>query len=205
MPESIRNIFIMLGGAFFITTIYFMLISRRAVVTQSTFGAAFTSLASSSNSMSSQPPLKSYFQLVVDDKGETSIIEREFTDVKEVEYSNTPQMLKKLDPAFGEAKDVIFTSLSGENPWHHCPAPQIVVCLGGGWYVRTTDGTKIDMYPGDVIYQDNTEHHPAEESATKKAMHFSGSLNGKPCDQMIVQLNLKKGPIANSKTAPQPL
>jgi len=205
MPESPRNVLIMLGGAFFITTIYFMLVSRRAVITQTTVGAAFTSLASSSNSMSSQPSLKSYFQLLVDENGETSVTKRYFTDTEEVGYSNTPQIVKKLDPAFAAPKDVIFTALSGENPWHHCPEPQIVVCLGGGWYVKTTDGNIVDLLPGDVLYQDNTEKHPAAKEGTKKAMHFSGSLNGKPCDQMIVQLDLKKGPIENSKDAPPPL
>jgi len=133
------------------------------------------------------------------------MMQRNFSGVKEVGYSNTPQLLKKLDPSFATPSDIIFTSLAGENPWHHCPAPQIVVCLGGGWYIRTTDDTVTEFRPGDVLYQDNTELHPAAKVGTRQAMHFSGSLDVKPCDQMIVQLDLKDGPIANSKQASPPM
>lgn len=151
--------------------------------------------------------LKSYYQLVVDANGSTSMMERDFTGVKEVGYSNTPQLLKKLDPSFASPRNVMFTSLAGENPWHYCPAPQIVVCLAGGWYIRTTDGHVTEFRPGDVLYQDNTKEHPAALEGTRQAMHFSGSLDdGKPCDQMIVQLDLKDGsPVADSKHAPPPM
>lgn len=150
--------------------------------------------------------LKSYFQLVVDEHGETSIVQREFSKVEKVDYSNTPQLVKKLDPSTATPVDVIFTSLQGENPFHHCPAPQIVVCLGGeGWYIETTDGQVTELHDGDVLYQDNVEEHPAAEKGTRRAMHFSASLGNQPCDQMIVQLQLTDGPVANSKAAPGPM
>lgn len=204
--------------------------------------AAFTSLTSSpsstpppstSTSTPPKPSLKSYYQLVVDARGETSVLQREYQNVQEVGYSNTPQLLTKVPSSFATPTNVIFTALQGANPWHHCPTPQIVVCLRGGWYVQTTDGKTTELLPGDVIYQDNTADHPGAAAAAATAavpkgttgtrsrteqqhehhhaaMHYSGSLNknidgqDEPCDQMIVQLQLKEELVANSKDAEPP-
>jgi hypothetical protein len=182
--------------------------------------AAFTSLTSSSSSSTpppaaasattpAKPSLKSYYQLVVDAQGETSVLQREYKDVQEVGYSNTPQLLTKVPTHFATPTAILFTALAGANPWHHCPTPQIVVCLRGGWYVQTTDGETTELLAGDVIYQDNTVNHPgAAVEGTHKAMHYSGSLTidgkDKPCDQMIVQLQLKEELVANSKDAEAP-
>jgi len=186
-----------------------LLLTRQAAVQQTIFGAlnsmAFSTSSTTRTDESGQVSLKSYYQLQVDENGETSVAKREFRNVREEGYSNTPQLIKKLDPHFAIATDVIFTSLSGENPWHHCPEPQIVVCLSGGWYVKTTDGETVQLLPGDVLFQDNTAKHPAANEGTHDAMHFSGSLFDGPCDQLIVQLDLKDGPIPNSKEAPPPL
>lgn len=149
--------------------------------------------------------LKPYYQLVVDDDGGTSIVKRTFSDTEKVGYSNTPQLVNTLNSSVATPSDIVFTALEGDNPFHHCPAPQIVVCLGGGWYVRTTDGVVTEFHPGDVLFQDNVRTHPAAENGTRRAMHFSGSLGDRPCDQMIVQLHLTDGPIANSKDAPPPM
>ena len=150
--------------------------------------------------------IKPYYQLVVDEQGGTSIVLREFTNVHQEGYSNTPQLVEKLDPSFATPTNVIFTSLQGENPFHHCPSPQIVVCLAGKWYIRTTDDKVTEFGPGDVLYQDNTAQHPAARPDTHRAMHFSASVGDEPCDQMIVQLKLANGgPVANSKEAPPPM
>ena len=167
------------------------------------------------------PSLKSYYHLIVDGDGKTSIMKRDFANTQIKGYSNTPQVIKKINPDVAVPKDIVFTALRGENPWHHPPAPQIVVCLGGGWYVRTNDGVRVEFYPGDVLYQDNIEAHPGVTGTTTTThasseghaviehagQHFSGSLNGEPCDQMIVQLELKNGPIVvtdDSKNVPSP-
>jgi hypothetical protein len=121
---------------------------------------------------------------------------------------NTPQLLTKVPTHFATPTDIIFTALQGDNPWHHCPTPQIVVCLRGGWYVQTRDGETHNLLPGDVIYQDNTADHPSAQTGTHAAMHYSGSLKldgrDEPCDQMIVQLKLKNELVANSKEAEPP-
>ena len=71
---------------------------------------------------------------------------------------------------------------------------------------RRSDGKTTKLLPGDVLYQDNTEEHPAAQMNTRKGMHFSGSLDDKPCDQVIIQLDLTDGaPKVSSKDLPGPL
>lgn len=165
--------------------------------------------SSTSNKQNSNTPsltsLKSYYQLLVDELGETSVVKRDFKNVEEKGYSNTPQLVKQLDPNFATPTNVIFTQLAGENPWHHCPSPQLVICVGGGWYIKTTDGNTQKLLQGDVLYQDNTEQHPSAKKDTRQAMHFSGSLNNEPCDQVIIQLELTNGFASTSKDKAGPL
>jgi len=156
------------------------------------------------------PSLKSYYHLMVDKNGGTSIIEREFRDTEEVGYANAPQVVKELNPDFAKPTNVVFTALEGENPWHFCPAPQIVVCLRGGWYIRTNDGVKTEFREGDVLYQDNVEGHPGAKKEEGDGIehvgqHFSGSLDGRPCDQTIVQLDLTRGPQVTTPDSKPPL
>jgi len=202
-----------------------MLLSRSAFLQQSYLLPTMTSLFTSSSSSETNaksgkskpstdnggdaPSLKSYFQLTVDSDGVTSIIKRDFVNTEVKGYSNTPQVIEKMNPEIAIPTDIVFTALSGEDPWHHAPAPQIVVCLGGGWHIKTNDGKRVDFHPGDVLYQDNTENHPGAtkgKAVEHAAQHFSGSLNGEQCDQMIVQLELKKGPVVadSTKEVPRP-
>ena len=189
-----------------------LLLLTRQTLTRQAIGAAFNTMASSStnrdNDQRSSPltSLKAYYQLLVDEAGDTSMVKHDVKDVEEKAYATAPQLVKKLDPNFAKATDIIFTQLAGENPWHHCPAPQIVVCVAGGWYVKTTDGKTTKLLPGDVLYQDNTKMHPSAEEGTRKAMHFSGSLNDELCDQVIIQLKLTNGgPLPSSKEMAGPL
>jgi len=184
-----------------------LLLVGRQTLTRQALGAAFTTMAASSKQSNDTPSLtslQSYYQLLVDDSGETFIMKRDFKDVEEQGYSNTPQLVKKLNPAFAKPTDIVFTQLAGENPWHHCPSPQLVICVRGGWYVMTTDGRTQNLLPGDVLYQDNTEQHPLAKPDTRQAMHFSGSLHNEPCDQVIIQLQLTDG-FASSKDEVGPL
>lgn len=154
---------------------------------------------------SSNEALKHYYQLVVDRNGGTSVIRRLFSQVEKMDYSNVPQYVRSLDSDIAVPTGVVFTQLSGDNPWHHCPGPQIVVCLSGAWFVRTTDDVTTTFLPGDVLYQDNTKRHPAAKAGTHQAQHYSGTSGGKPCHQMIVQLLQPEGPVADSFTAKPPM
>lgn len=149
--------------------------------------------------------LKHYYQLVVDQHGGTSVVRRSFSQVEKTDYSNVPQYVRNLESDIAVPTGVVFTQLSGDNPWHHCPGPQIVVCLAGAWFVRTTDGITTTFLPGDVLYQDNTKRHPAAKAGTQQAQHYSGTSGGKPCDQMIVQLMQPDGPVTDSLTAKPPM
>lgn len=148
----------------------------------------------------SEPTLKGYYQLMVDADGETSMVKRTFSDVKVVGYSNTPQLVRALDPGVATPSGVVFTQMSGDNPWHHCPGAQIVVCLAGAWFVRTTDNVTTILNAGDVLYQDNTPAHPTAKEGTHHAMHFSGVAPGFTfCDQVIIQLHQPNGPVPDAK------
>jgi len=161
--------------------------------------AAFLSAATSNRDRDiNEMHFQSYYQLVVNQDGTTSILERKFDNIEEVGYSNTPQLVKKLNTStFAKPTDVVFTTLQGENPWHYCPSPQLVVCTGGAWFIRTSDGNTTQLPIGSTLYQDNTENHPlaggqVNESTDniQKGQHLSGSVNNKPCDQLIIQLAL---------------
>jgi hypothetical protein len=193
-----------------------LLLLTRQTLTRQAIGAALTSsmasFSTSSDVNNSKAPspltsLKPYYQLLLDDKGETSMVQRHFQNVETKEYAAAPQLVKQLDPNFAKPTNIVFTQLAGENPWHYCPAPQIVICVAGGWYVKTSDGKTTRLLPGDVLYQDNTKEHPSAQKDTRKGMHFSGSLGDEPCDQVIIQLELTDGarPKVSSKDLPGPL
>jgi hypothetical protein len=193
---------------------------RRTIIASSALivvsSTAESSASASNNTVGAhrKAHFQPYYQLVVNQDGTTSVVEREFNDVQEVAYSNTLQLLKKLDTQnFARPTDVVFTTLQGDNPWHYCPSPQIVVCTGGrGWYIRTSDGHTTKLPKGSILYQDNTEQHPlatgellalgkSSDDAPHKGQHFSGSIDEQPCNQLIIQLELLHG-VADRNTNP---
>ena len=92
----------------------------------------------------------------------------------------TPQFVRDLG---NFSTGVILTQMSGDNPWHQCPTSQFVVVLEGSWFVNTTDNGYIEMGPGSILYQDD---YKGLEVNGVKPMHYSGSLNDKPCNQIII-------------------
>ena len=92
-----------------------------------------------------------------------------------------PQYVRDLGGNFSTG--LIITQMSGDNPWHQCPTSQFVVVLEGSWFVNTTDSGYVEMGPGSVLYQDD---YKGLEVNGVKPMHYSGSLNDKPCNQIII-------------------
>jgi quercetin dioxygenase-like cupin family protein len=148
--------------------------------------------------------LKSYYHLVVDEKGETSMVKREFQEPEDQSTETTARLSEVIKKTFASPSKITFTRLQGESPWHNCPDPQIVICLSGSWWVKTTDGKTTDMYPGDILWQDNSEDHPAFEKGTKKSQHYSGTPEGEHCDQLILNVDMPNGPIPDSANKPAP-
>ena len=85
-----------------------------------------------------------------------------------------------LDPT-----GLVVTQQTGDNPWHQCPTSQIVVTLAGGWFVNTTDGGHVEMREGAVLYQDD---YRGLVVAGRQPQHYSGTLDGAPCNQLVVQV-----------------
>jgi hypothetical protein len=80
--------------------------------------------------------------------------------------------------------DLTFTQQTGDNPWHFCPHPQMVVTLSGSWFVNTTDGNTVVFEPGDVLYQDDCAANPGQ------GKHYSAAIGG-PCNQLCITVNKK--------------
>jgi len=124
-----------------------------------------------------------YTHLWVSADGETHIKECTVSKLEPKGYSGAPQMVRDGLPP---PTNVVFTELSADfdNPWHVAPCAQWVVTLRGSWYVKTSDGTRREFGPGDVLFQDNTFNSPCP----KQAEHYSGNAGRGPCQQMICQI-----------------
>lgn len=68
--------------------------------------------------------------------------------------------------------------------WHENPAPQWIIPLSGRWFVETMDGQRVEMGPGDLSFG-------ADQGTNEGKGHRSGSLDGKPCQMMVIQLDEK--------------
>ena len=96
------------------------------------------------------------------------------------------------DPQFNfhfgdEPTHLMFAELPADwvGEWHENPKPQWIIPLSGGWWVETQDGQRVEMRAGDISFGADQE---TEEDGDGKKGHRSGSLDGKPCRMMIVQL-----------------
>ena len=70
--------------------------------------------------------------------------------------------------------------------WHGNPKPQWIVPLSGRWFVETTDGTRVDMGPGEVSFGGDQSTKPDEAG---RQGHRSGTVGGVPAVLMVVQLH----------------
>ena len=83
--------------------------------------------------------------------------------------------------------NVLFSELPANwvGEWHENPQPQWIVPLEGGWWVETQDGKRIELREGEISF--GADQHTAPDKNGNKG-HRSGSLDGKPCRMIIVQL-----------------
>ena len=140
-----------------------------------------------------------YTHLWVDASGCTHLTECTMAGLDKVGYSGTPQYVRLFDGKALPVKSVVFTQQFGDNPWHHPPSVQVVICLSGSWFVRTSDGSERTFNPGDVLFQDNVAAHPTlcatdgskDELGDHAGQHFSGAVGGSPCNQLVLQVERK--------------
>lgn len=97
-------------------------------------------------------------------------------------YADKEQFVKDTGPVV----KAVFSELDVGNfqDWHCCPCPQLVTCITGSWFVKTSDGTERVFLPGDVLFQDDTKDSPA----AKVPQHQSGQRGVVTNQQLIVQL-----------------
>jgi hypothetical protein len=70
--------------------------------------------------------------------------------------------------------------------WHENPKPQWISVLSGRWFVESTDGTRVEMGPGDAAFGGDQNTKP---DAQGRVGHRSGTVGNEPCALMIVQLD----------------
>ncbi|KAL3699758.1 hypothetical protein R1sor_017780 [Riccia sorocarpa] len=124
-----------------------------------------------------------YIQLWVSEDGETHIKECKFRDFSLQMYSSQPQYVKS--DFGGQPTKLVFTELAPglKQPLHPCPEVQFVITLSGSWFIETTDGSRYEFQPGEVLFQDNVKWSPA----AKLPQHYSGVVGDQPCQQFIIQ------------------
>jgi len=83
--------------------------------------------------------------------------------------------------------EIVFAQLPANwtGEWHENPKPQWILPIKGGWWVETQDGKRIELREGEVSF--GADQNTRRDQNGNKG-HRSGSLDGKPCDMMIVQL-----------------
>lgn len=135
----------------------------------------------------SQPENFAYTHLWVSSDGETHVKEGKLSnfDLKQYAASTPPQFVKPTQPP----TKTVFSELSvgNEQDWHCCPQVQYVICLSGKWYIETSDGSRREFGPGEILFQDNIEGSPA----SKKPQHKSGVVGDSVNQQLILQVERK--------------
>ncbi|KAK9868697.1 hypothetical protein WJX84_001433 [Apatococcus fuscideae] len=141
--------------------------------------------AASKDEEQSDPENFAYTHLWVSKDGETHIKEATMKGFDLKKFAAEPQFVKQ---GF-KVKNLVFTEMAPglKNDFHPCPSVQFVVCVGGSWYIKTTDGTTKTMKAGDILFQDNIEDSPAD----KPPSHFSGVEGDQPCQQVVIQVDRK--------------
>ena len=92
----------------------------------------------------------------------------------------TIQYVRNLANSSVTPFNLVLTQQTGDNPWHPSPNTQFVVTLSGAWFVNTTDGDYVEMFAGDLLFQDDYAGSPLG------GVHYSGTLGGEACNQLVI-------------------
>jgi hypothetical protein len=92
------------------------------------------------------------------------------------------------DPLFTGTTIINFCVLpvGWNGDWHENPKPQWIAVLSGRWFVESTDGTRVEMGPGDLSFGGDQNAKPDKEG---RAGHRSGTIGDEPCALMTVRLD----------------
>ncbi|MGD9769902.1 MAG: cupin domain-containing protein [Pseudolabrys sp.] len=138
--------------------------------------------------MAEQPSAKiPYWHLWADDNGATHQTRCELTEF--VSQSMGGKAAAQWNDHLLSGKiDVLFSVLpvGWIGDWHKNPKPQWISVLSGGWFVESTDGTRVEMGPGDLAFGGDQD---AKSDGDDRVGHRSGTTGSEPCALMIVQLD----------------
>jgi hypothetical protein len=131
------------------------------------------------------PPRLAYWHVWTDDEGGTHQTRCALTDFAQRSMAGAaPQWNDTL--LVSPAKVLIAIQPVGwVGDWHPNPRPQWIIPLSGRWFVETTDGTRVEMGPGEISFGADQN---AEPDAEGRKGHRSGTLGDAPAVLMIVQL-----------------
>ncbi|MGB3548080.1 MAG: cupin domain-containing protein [Saprospiraceae bacterium] len=131
-------------------------------------------------------PTFTYWHVYTDENGVSRQKKAEITGFEQESMGGDadPQWNNKL---YRGNIQVLFTELPANwvGEWHENPRPQWIVPLSGGWYVKTMDGTRVDMQVGD--YSFGADQNTVRDDEGRMG-HQSGTIGNGPCRMMIVQL-----------------
>jgi hypothetical protein len=131
-------------------------------------------------------PTVSYWHVWTDENGVSHQNRCELSAfrLQSISASSAPEWIDKLITS-GATVLVVVQPVGWVGEWHENPKPQWIVPLSGRWFVKTMDGTRVEMGPGEASFG-NDQHCKADAQGRKG--HRSGTVGNQPSVLMIVQL-----------------
>lgn len=134
-----------------------------------------------------QPPKIPYWHLWTDADGITHQTRCELTNFEMGSVGGKAQPQWNDSPFAGKTIIVFCVLPVGWNgDWHENPKPQWISVLSGRWFVESTDGTRVEMGPGDLAFGGDQNSKPDKQGRTG---HRSGTIGEEPCSLMTVRLD----------------
>ncbi len=132
------------------------------------------------------PPNVPYWHVWTDKNGVSRQTLCAATDfiAKSISPPAAPQWQDQL--ATGEAVVLLTVQPAGWiGNWHENPRPQWIIPLSGRWFVKTMDGQRVEMGPGEMSFG---EDQGTKADAEGHKGHLSGTVGDEPAVLMIVQM-----------------
>lgn len=137
--------------------------------------------------MTAAPPTLPYWHVWTDDEGVTHQTRCELSGFN-MQSMGGKAALQWNDTVLAGQTNLLFCVLPGGwiGDWHENPKPQWIAPLSGRWFVETTDGTRVEMGPGELSFGGDQN---AKEDAEGRVGHRSGTVGDEPATLMLVQLD----------------
>jgi hypothetical protein len=130
-------------------------------------------------------PSLAYWHVWADDEGGTHQTRCELTDFAKKSMGGAA--LQWNDTLLVSPATVLIAiqPVGWIGDWHTNPRPQWIVPLSGRWFVETTDGTRVEMGPGELSFGADQNTKPDVEG---RKGHRSGTVGDVPAVLMVIQL-----------------